>query len=443
MLISLRAPDSVAKRYLLAAEEANKSGHSATADILYRKVGHAGTDNEAKLALFRQAAAAFDAGRQSTAWDTINSLATCDEQGLLTANLWIASRLIDENARPLAIDNADLQIERHLNYLLEQANLTLELRDSVRRLLAAHYGNVGRPQESQALLTDGNSDFRDRQILMRLYQRYGKTESAKREARLLNVRFENASSLTTHQLIAYCEAVSLLDNPSGAIETLVRHIDFKNAKVDQELTDFAVEACLAELDGGSHDPVFIQTTERLDANNFQYATHLAKLAATESDHGPYRQIVRQKTRDGTWSFTAAKNAGAYAIQAKQYRWASEQLEYCLEHQNDSNVQNNLAWLQLKTSDGDLDRGLDLINQAISQDAIAEYFETRGQILAKMEKPKLAAIDLKQAINGLPNSVSAHETFAQVQHQLGNPQLASLYQQRAQSIRTVAKHDLAR
>jgi tetratricopeptide (TPR) repeat protein len=82
--------------------------------------------------------------------------------------------------------------------------------------------------------------------------------------------------------------------------------------------------------------------------------------------------------------------------------------------------NNMAWTMANTSPERLSLSLNLINEAISQapDQL-RFLDTRGQILAKLERWQEAMSDLKSAAKVLPDNKDLQEAMARVSSHLND------------------------
>ncbi|MCR9200665.1 MAG: hypothetical protein NXI04_18670 [Planctomycetaceae bacterium] len=82
--------------------------------------------------------------------------------------------------------------------------------------------------------------------------------------------------------------------------------------------------------------------------------------------------------------------------------------------------NNMAWmLAHDESDPDLERALGMVTSALEADPEnARFLDTRGTILVKLERWRLALNDLEKALKGVPNKAAVHRNLATVYENLG-------------------------
>jgi tetratricopeptide (TPR) repeat protein len=93
------------------------------------------------------------------------------------------------------------------------------------------------------------------------------------------------------------------------------------------------------------------------------------------------------------------------------------------------VLNNLAYILAFGPEHDYDAALLLIDQALTMDSNSKIHDTRGQILARMERWPEAIASLETALRGLPDFAPIHQTLAEAYTAVGRPELARLHQQR--------------
>lgn len=104
--------------------------------------------------------------------------------------------------------------------------------------------------------------------------------------------------------------------------------------------------------------------------------------------------------------------GNYLVRENRFEEAKAYYEICAERiQFPPEVKNNLAWVETRLPDGDLQKALKLANEAIADSGKTstgvrpEYYGTRGQIEARLGQWKAAREDLEKA---LPEVREKHE-----------------------------------
>ncbi len=95
------------------------------------------------------------------------------------------------------------------------------------------------------------------------------------------------------------------------------------------------------------------------------------------------------------------------------------------------VANNLAWALAFGHRPDLSQALELINPVVERwPNVAAYRDTRGRILAKLERWKEALPDLEAALRAYSSSPELHETLAATYEHLGLPEIAAEHRRQA-------------
>ena len=94
--------------------------------------------------------------------------------------------------------------------------------------------------------------------------------------------------------------------------------------------------------------------------------------------------------------------------------------------------NNLAWINSNVEPINLNKALELTDRALDAKQDANFYETRGQILVKMERWEEAIQNLEQAIRqAVPNPENAHRALAVIYDKLNKPERAAAHRAIAQ------------
>lgn len=93
------------------------------------------------------------------------------------------------------------------------------------------------------------------------------------------------------------------------------------------------------------------------------------------------------------------------------------------------VLNNLAVAIASQEGGDLEQALTLSNSALAQLPHPYLYETRGQILFKMEKYKDCILDLEKGLQASELAPGIYPSLITAYEKLGNPSLAAEYSER--------------
>jgi tetratricopeptide (TPR) repeat protein len=99
------------------------------------------------------------------------------------------------------------------------------------------------------------------------------------------------------------------------------------------------------------------------------------------------------------------------------------------------VLNNLAVAIAGDKDGDLQHALTLSNAAIEKLPHPYLFETRGQILCKMERYQECILDLEKGLQAPELASAIYPSLITAYQKLGNQSLADEYAKRLEQIKS--------
>ena len=84
----------------------------------------------------------------------------------------------------------------------------------------------------------------------------------------------------------------------------------------------------------------------------------------------------------------------------------------------------------KGENAELEKAMEAVNRALSlKPGEHRFYETRGQILLRLERWQEAVKDFEFALNGLPDLEAIHLGFATAYSALGEEELAQLHRSR--------------
>lgn len=152
-----------------------------------------------------------------------------------------------------------------------------------------------------------------------------------------------------------------------------------------------------------------------------------------------RAIMRQMISSGKGAALAHLILGSDAIEQKDLQRAVKHLEMAVQLDPTMAVAaNNLAWTLAFSDPPQLDRALALIDAVANHwPDFGPYRDTRGQILAKMERWEDALKDLQAALPQLSKERQLHETLAVVYEKLGLPEMAIEHRRLAENLPSAA------
>ena len=101
--------------------------------------------------------------------------------------------------------------------------------------------------------------------------------------------------------------------------------------------------------------------------------------------------------------------------------------------NTPEVLNNLAWVLANSKPPQLDRALVLVNAAVNAlPDHPELRETRGQILARLQRWQDALPDLETALHDLGSRGNIHGSLATIYEHLGDEDMSAKHRKLAES-----------
>lgn len=99
------------------------------------------------------------------------------------------------------------------------------------------------------------------------------------------------------------------------------------------------------------------------------------------------------------------------------------------------VMNNLAWIYCHMEKPDLERALNMIDMVIAKyPALAAFYGTRGEVLARLKRYKEALPDLEKGVKEMQQSVELHVSLAECYDNLGVPSMAEAHRRRVTELR---------
>lgn len=120
----------------------------------------------------------------------------------------------------------------------------------------------------------------------------------------------------------------------------------------------------------------------------------------------------------------------FLVKEQRYEEAKAYYQICASRIDfPASIKNNLAWLEMKLPNGDLEQALKLADEAVKdpQDTRPEFFGTRGQVLARLGQWEKAKPDLEKAVTEIAQKNEVQSALAVVLARLGDQESAkSMY-----------------
>ena len=425
---SIIGDDSARRRYQAAADEATEAKEFARADLMYRKLAQLGLSRSSE---FKQAQALADAGDYENARQQMTRLA---EAGNLDAHIWIAYQALMTENLELEQDERYALAEKHARALLvARPNHAV-----VNRILIRTLVDQQRWSEAIPLLERWGSDAEDlKPFLLKGHVSVGEQSSARVVARsyaaAMKRKFEaGAESFTAEEYSNWVFATEIAGQIEEAFQLagMARQQMPDNSYVEQSYLRLGGQL-FDGITGDTSSPHFRSPELLATLMNIDAEQMLERLHSLVGQHGAQSTVIQEVT---TPLNDQAKHWAYYGIAsvlwssgersaARSYFLKSHKLD-----QENPIVANDLAYCLLEMN-GSMQQALELANIAIENDSIRrpEYYETRGQILLRMNRWQEAVRDLEDALNGLPSEQRAiHRALATAHAELGNRELSQIH-----------------
>jgi tetratricopeptide (TPR) repeat protein len=397
--------------------------------------GDRGGDREIQYNL----ALRVDAGGQhDRARCLIEARAPDDRAGFAPAHAWKASRLLA--ARNLA--TAQIRdAESHLLHAAEGAPYSIEVQEN----LGLFYVALGRPELAIPHLEKAAYDRSELLMTLARTLQAQDRRSAARErataARNIYRRRAEANLDDFASRLRWVEAAVFLEDFPDAVAALRREASVgRDARYLKALSqvytawaEFAGRAARSDL---SQRLELLEQGLALDPSNKALLARFSDLIRLGGDESvraraALQALVAGGRATGPVHFALGLDAWMQDRRAEaRLHWE----EACRLDPQSPLCANNLACALAVGTDPDLTRALALINPVIALcPQELRYRETRGQILAKLERWREALPDLKGALIVYPDSPELHWTLAETYAHLDAPAIAAEHRKRAEAL----------
>ena len=418
------------RHYELARREALRMNDEARADFLLSRLSQLGY-HEQDRAEFEQALALMDDGQKDKAMEIIHRLAPEDLATYAPAHVYLAAALLDgvvasENPWPL--------IRKHAGYALElEPNQVLARRFIVESQL--HDNQIDLAMEGMESLRrvfpDFNAELAHQYVLRNdvlLARKYASAAIKYWEELHTSQGSSTTLEFTPQGYLRFAECFSVVGDEKQEIallrQSVLTHPDSainRQAYVRRlgaRLGDFSFEnpeRCEQLKDILIYDPQHEQALQTLFVpmtDGSQAAIALAKDILGES-RAPAQLY---------------KAVGDMFLTTEQLETAkSAYHQACEKDAQSAYAWNNLAWIYSNEEPVKLEKALECTERAIAAKNDPNFFETRGQILVKLQRWEEAARFLERALNGMiPNPQDAHRSLATIYTALGKPEQAAAH-----------------
>ena len=183
----------------------------------------------------------------------------------------------------------------------------------------------------------------------------------------------------------------------------------------------------------------LQVALRYAPNNPRVLTLVAdQVLATAGEDDQQIQAVREALINGSSIGIAHFIRGTAALMKDDIESATISLQLAAQHIPQSGaILNNLAVALSMRDDGNLEQALKISESAIKQtpNPTAHFFETRGQILFRLERYIDAIPDLERALLVESLAQQAHASLATCYEKIGEKELSKLHREAAEMDQT--------
>ncbi|MCD0461694.1 tetratricopeptide repeat protein [Roseiconus lacunae] len=230
-----------------------------------------------------------------------------------------------------------------------------------------------------------------------------------------------------------------LDRHSDAIRTLKRSLDIsQDPKQKQMLTLALGDAIVAYVNFIEQSPTntvserlkvlqMLEAAVQIAPNNPRVVTMLADHVLGSLDEQNQEVVtVRNALVRGAPLWISHFIKGTAALMKDDMKRAELHLGLASEQNGKSAaVLNNLAVALSSKQEPDLERALEISNEAINSIPVAtpHFYETRGQILYRLGRLREAISDLERALAAPTLELKAHQMLAKCYDEVGDPELA--------------------
>jgi tetratricopeptide (TPR) repeat protein len=422
-----------ADTYLLAAREAtNKEAFDAARIYYQRAIELDGGSDAARFALARASQQTGDYPRMAA---ILQLLAPDDGLGHWPAHLWVAKSLLSKSKLTgEEIRSAESQLRKVVRLRPTNAN--------GRILLGELYYNLGVWDKAIEQLEAVRRQVPEKNLMIaKAYSQLGDERAARRHGLAAQEHFrervEDAPS-NFDDLMLLAEATMFVEQYAQAIDLLKNAMALNGDEATKQQLNAAItrtyvawsDTLLRREDRkDSREQSFQLLCAGLDYNPDEPLL-LERLMTYVTPHSEMRheakKFLLQNIVDGRAVGASHLLLAIHAFAAEE---DLEQAKFHLERAfkllpQAPLVANNLAWTLGNIEPHDLDRALRIMSPLIEEFPAAYRFrDTRGQILARLERWQDALDDLERCISSMNDNVATHQALAASYEGVGALELA--------------------
>ncbi len=375
-------------------------------------------------------------GQQQQALAAIDRLAR-EEPPFIPAHRYLINRLIRSGKYRQDIDQLKT-LTRHLNVVADSGDLSAKIA-LTQVLVAANMHDSAIKQLREVVQHRPGMNT----LLARLLILQGKTEAATEAAEVAVEYFRmrvEAEPDNPKLRLAYADSLGILDRNEEAIAALKTHAgDFP--ELVKAMTEYAVRQAdlLLRNDEAAYEAAgILGDALKDDPTSIAVWSRLYPLALQMGEAGRLaNDMVAVASNEGTSMGMLELVRGADAFSKGDHSAAIGDLERAHGLSPDNvEIVKTLAWYLAHDDPPQFDRALQLVSQLVElHPQQLEFLETRGQILALMNRDQEAIEDLRTALRVMPTHPPLIKTLASLYEKQGNTARATALREHVVDIST--------
>ena len=379
-------------------------------------------------------------GEMDRATAIMASIAPLDGPGFGRAHLWLAKQTLQASGA----GRSESQMQQAYAHLM-RAKQSLPGVPEVDWSIAQYYVAVRRPEAAAPYLTEAAKQMPELQFeLSLLHASLGQVDLAREASYRAHNYFRRLLATTPDDDDARLRWASVrmnLGDFEGAVRILREGLalrpegPFQRALAAAFVTHYD-RLSQQSADAGVPQLELLRIALKHDANCRDALLRLVEFGeGTEDEQKQAREMLESLLARGYATPFVHFVLGCKAWEAGETDSALFHLERAYKLDKELGpVANNLAWLLSHQESPDLERALTIIDSVLGRwPDVAQYRDTRGQILVKLERWNDALEDLERALPRMARDAPLHAALGQVYRRLGQVSLAQKHEELARNL----------
>ncbi|MEQ1827825.1 MAG: tetratricopeptide repeat protein, partial [Pirellula sp.] len=411
-------------------------------DALFRRVLQLEKNN--KRALYYIAYQMSRYGKTSSARPIMESLAPDKISGFAMAHAWLAGDMIQRATKGEQINKDTLK--HHLKHGIAQERPSPGLQVAYTQLLQQD----DQYSEAESVIKEA-AKYEPKLLLnsIQAYKQRGMIGQAKAHADILVelVKKDFDGEKSDEAIVLAAQAYVMTSRIDDAIQLL--HAAVTRKQNSPLLRRAMSDACRLKF----RETVQQSTTQiqiNLELLNIAMVADPSNIAVQEELNALYRmgigqdeatvESLRSQIATNGTSFAARLIMAEASFRKGEVGTAINQYEVIMaELPNMTLVLNNLAMLYTQVQPPKTEESLKLINRAIEiSPAVAEFYDTRGEVLVAVDRKKEAVESYKRALELNPERVSTREKLIQIFEETGATEEANAHRDKLAEIKRIVQ-----